>query len=302
MNKKIGALALGLLLLAGCSAPAQDDAQAQQEQQEQQAQQPVEDKVAGAGEMSEVEQVVEQGMVPIGGDKVQDGSYAVVVDSSSAMFQITDCTLTVQGGEMTAEMTMGGTGYRYVYMGTGEQAAAADEGDYIPFVEAADGTHHFTVPVEALDQGIDCAAFSDRKEKWYARTLLFRADSLPVTAFAPGIVTTPDSLALADGTYQVEVTLAGGSGRASVASPATLTVQDGAVQLTVVWSSPNYDYMKVDGVRYDTTIEDGHSVCTIPVSCFDWAMPVVADTVAMSQPHEIDYTLRLDAASITPAA
>ncbi len=71
---------------------------------------------------------------------------------------------------MTAKMHMGGTGYLYVYMGTGEQAAAAEEADYIPFTEEADGTHSFTVPVKALDEGIDCAAFSKKKEKWYDRT------------------------------------------------------------------------------------------------------------------------------------
>ena len=58
-----------------------------------------------------------------------------------------------------------------------EQAAAAEEADYIPFTEEADGTHSFTVPVKALDEGIDCAAFSKKKEKWYDRTLVFRADS-----------------------------------------------------------------------------------------------------------------------------
>ena len=131
---------------------------------------------------------------------------------------------------MTATMHMGGKGYLYVYMGTGEQAAVADEADYIPFTEEADGTHSFTVPVDALDEGIDCAAFSKKKEKWYDRTILFRADSLPMDAFADGVVTTPDSLSLADGAYTADVALAGGSGRASVQSPAELTVKDGKMQ------------------------------------------------------------------------
>ena len=49
---------------------------------------------------------------------------------------------------MTAQMTMGGAGYLYVYMGTGEQAAAADKTAYIPFVEEAAGAHTYTVPVD----------------------------------------------------------------------------------------------------------------------------------------------------------
>lgn len=71
---------------------------------------------------------------------------------------------------------------------------------------------------------------------------------------------------------------------------------------TIVWSSSNYDYMKVDDIRYDAVIENDQSVFTIPVTCFDWKMAVVADTIAMSQPHEIDYALRFDSASITPVA
>ena len=193
-----------------------------------------------------------------------------------------------------------GKGYLYVYMGTGEQAAAADEADYIPFTEQADGTHSFTVPVDALDEGIDCAAFSKKKEKWYDRTILFRADSLPMDAFADGVVTTPDSLSLADGSYTADVALAGGSGRASVQSPAELTVKDGKVTAKIVWSSKNYDYMKVGDTKYDTVIEDEHSTFEIPVSCFDWAMAVKADTTAMSEAHEIDYTLTFDSASVAP--
>ena len=81
-----------------------------------------------------------------------------------------------------------------------------------------------------------------------------------------------------------------------------MTVRDGEVTATIVWSSSNYDYMKVADVRYDAVIENDRSVFTIPVACFDWKMAVVADTVAMSQPHEIDYALRFDSASLSPAA
>ncbi len=106
------------------------------------------------------------------------------------------------------------------------------------------------------------------------------------------------SKALSDGTYSIEVTLTGGTGRASVASPLTLTVQDGQMIATLVWSSPNYDYMLVDGVRYDAAVVDGHSVFTVPVASLEEPLPVVADTVAMSVPHEIEYTLTFDAATL----
>ena len=294
-NKFFPAVALASLLLLGAGCAANTDSQ-------QADSQPTSDAVASADEMAGVEDVVEEGMTPIDGSQVKDGVYDITVDSSSSMFQIVSCELTVENGSMTAQMTMGGTGYLYVYMGTGEQAANADESEYIPFVEDAAGAHTYTVPVEALDAGVPCAAFSKTKEKWYDRTLVFRADSLPTDAFAEGVVTTAEDLSLADGAYQVDVTLEGGSGRASVESPARMTVENGKVTATIVWSSSNYDYMKVDGVRYDAVIENDRSVFTIPVTCFDWKMAVVADTIAMSQPHEIDYALRFDSASISPVA
>ena len=294
-NKFFPAVALASLLLLGAGCAANTDSQ-------QADSQPTRDAVASADEMAGVEDVVEEGMTPIDGSQVKDGVYDITVDSSSSMFQIVSCELTVENGSMTAQMTMGGTGYLYVYMGTGEQAANADESEYIPFVEDAAGAHTYTVPVEALDAGVPCAAFSKNKEKWYDRTLVFRADSLPADAFAEGVVTTAEDLSLADGAYQVDVTLEGGSGRASVESPARMTVENGKVTATIVWSSSNYDYMKVDGVRYDAVIENDRSVFTIPVTCFDWKMAVVADTIAMSQPHEIDYALRFDSASISPVA
>ena len=104
--------------------------------------------------------------------------------------------------------------------------------------------------------------------------------------------------ALADGTYTVAMTMTGGTGKAKIASPVALTVQEGQITATLVWSSANYDYMKVDGVRYDAVIEDGHSVFTVPVASLEEPLPVVADTVAMSAPHEIEYTITFDAASL----
>lgn len=103
---------------------------------------------------------------------------------------------------------------------------------------------------------------------------------------------------LADGTYHVAVTLTGGTGKASIASPVELTVKDRQISATLVWSSPNYDYMKVNGVRYDAAIVDGHSVFTVPVASLEEPLPVVADTVAMSTPHEIEYTITFDTATL----
>lgn len=255
--------------------------------------------VASEDEMTVHQDVVEEGMEPIEGKDIKDGVYDVKVDSSSSMFNVTSCELTVKDGEMTAVITMHGTGYLKLFMGTGTEAVQASEKDYIPYVENKNGEHTFEIPVEAMDAGIDCTAFSKNKEKWYDRVLVFRADSLPAEALE-GMITTLDSLGLAEGLYTVDVTLAGGSGRAEVESPAMLRIEGGRAFATIVWGSSNYEYMKVDEQQYDLVNTDGNSTFEIPVSQFDWKMPVSASTTAMSTPHEIEYALKFDSASIVP--
>ncbi len=299
MKKNLVALFLAMVLAVGsftaCGNTKQDEQKTETSKEEKKD---AGSKVATKEEMSTVKDVVEEGMEPIEGKDVTDGEYTVTVDSSSAMFKIVDCKLTVKDGEMTAVMTMSGTGYKYLYMGTGEEAVKAEESDYISPVENAEGAHTFTIPVEALNKGIACTAFSAKKEKWYDRTLLFRADSLPEGAYTDPNIVSCSSLNLADGTYTVEVKLSGGSGRASVESPAKIEVKDGQAVATLVWSSPNYDYMLVEGQKYLNTAESGNSTFEIPVTGFDYEMPVVADTTAMSEPHEISYTLHFDSATI----
>lgn len=258
-------------------------------------------KVASADEMITPEDVVGDWMVPIAADELNDGVYEIEVESSSSMFRITKCELTVADGRMTAVMTMGGKGYLYLYMGTGEEAAAASGEDYIPFEENEAGEHTFEVPVEALDQGIDCAAFSKNKEKWYDRVIVFNSRSLDTAAFQEIKMTTAQELGLEDGTYTAEAKLEGGSGRASIESPAQFTVENGEITAQIVFGSANYDYMLVDGERYEMVNTEGNSTFRIPLAGFDYAVPVVADTIAMSVPHEIDYLITFDSATIAEA-
>ena len=56
--------------------------------------------------------------------------------------------------------------------------------------------------------------------------------------------------------------------------------------------------MIVDGEKYEPVNKDGNSTFEIPVTVFDTEMKVTADTVAMSTPHEIDYTLNFDSSSM----
>ena len=94
-----------------------------------------------------------------------------------------------------------------------------------------------------------------------------------------------------DGEYTVEVTLEGGSGKATVDSQAKVTVKDGVAYATITWSSTHYDYMIVNGEKYLNENEGGNSTFTFPIDGIPCEMDVIGDTTAMSTPHEIDYTL-----------
>lgn len=257
--------------------------------------------VASPEEMAEPLDVLDEEMVPVYGTDIKDGTYSIEVDSSSSMFKIVDCQLTVQDGEMSAVMTLGGTGYLQLFMGIGAEAVEAEDEEYIPYKENEEGQYTYEVPVEALDMGIDCAAFSKNKEKWYDRTLVFKSASFPQDALLNVEKTTVSSLGLADGTYLIEVQLEGGSGRTEVESPASLEITDGSAWATVTWKSPYYDYVLVNEEKYEPINTEGDATFKIPVDGFDWKMPVTADTIAMSVPHEIDYTLFFDSSTIEKA-
>lgn len=254
------------------------------------------DQVASEDEMAAAQQIGEEGMIAVSGKDVKDGTYDITVDSSSPMFKITKARLTVENGKMSAVMTMSGKGYLMVFMGTGEEAVAAGKAQYIPFAEDKNGAHTFTVPVTALNQAIPLTSFSKAKEKWYDRQLVFRADSLPEDAVLADLEA--GKLSYEDGAYTVAVELAGGTGRASVTSPAPLTITDGEAVARIEWSSANYDYMIVSGRKFFPIAGEENSVFEIPVYVFDQPVSVIADTTAMSQPHEIEYTFTFCADTI----
>jgi len=263
------------------------------------------------------------GMVPIYARDIADGTYSVSVESTSVFFKIVGAELRVHGDEMTASITIGSHSYRYVYMGTATQAENASEGAWIPGEEGQRFTV-FTIPVPALNAPFECAAYSRNRQLWYDRQLLIDASALPedalafplpdyalvekaVTDFEPDGEAAPDALdaeavsptmpepvALSrpDGEYSIEVNLAGGSGRANVSSPTLLTVREGRAYACLLWSSPYYDYMVVGETVYDNlTTDGGNSTFEIPVTVMDAPMAVVADTTAMGDPLEIEYTL-----------
>ena len=110
----------------------------------------------------------------------------------------------------------------------------------------------------------------------------------------------PLSVDKEDGEYAIDVSMTGGSGKATVVSPTVFLVKDGKAYAKLQWSSSNYDYMIVDGEKIlnENTNENGYSTFTIPVTAFDSEMSVIADTTAMGTPHEIAYALTFYADSI----
>ncbi len=245
------------------------------------------------------EEVGYDGMQAISADSLNEGEYHISVDSSSSMFKIADCILKVDKDKnMTADIIINSKSYDYLFMGTGEEALADGGENFISYTVNDEDQSVFTVSVEALDKEIQCAALSAKKQEWYDRILVFRADSLPDEAFSENRYNTVESLGISDGDYTVEVVLEGGSGRTSVQSPAKLAVKDNTATAEIIFSSNKYDYMMVNGEKYLPISVEENSVFEIPVNGFDYKMPISADTTAMSQPYEIEYTLYFDSETI----
>ena len=158
----------------------------------------------------------------------------------------------------------------------------------------------FDIPVPALDEEFDVALIGTHGN-WYDHKVVVSdpVEGDDIQSVING--NTADNVAssyVTDGEHTIEVALEGGTGRASVESPAVIRKNGDEITAVITWSSPYYDYMIVDGQRYEPVNSDGNSVFEIPVASFDSPLEVVADTTAMSEPHEIEYTLKFDPASI----
>ena len=143
--------------------------------------------------------------------------------------------------------------------------------------------------------------YSGDSDKSSSDTDLSAAQSSTVRATAAGLRSFSELSEIPDGSYWIRVSMTGGSGHASISSPTGFYVKDGQATADIHWSSASYDYMKLDGVRYDAfTDAAGHSAMTIPVSALNTAIPVLADTTAMSKPYEIEYQLSFDGSALLP--
>ncbi len=223
-----------------------------------------------------------------------DGVYQASFSTDSSMFHANEAcdgkgVLTVQNGQMSIYVTLAGKGIVNLFPGTAEDAQKPGAEWLQPTLETvhySDGTtdeaNAFLIPVPYLDEEFEVALVG-KKGTWYDHKVSV-SDPQPMDECAQA---EPPM----DGEYTIHVALEGGSGRASVQSPAELTVQNGQMTVKIVWSSKNYDLMVVNGTEYTPTYENDLSVFEIPLSDFNTSIAVQAETTAMSQPHMIDYTL-----------
>ena len=225
-----------------------------------------------------------------------DGVYSAEFRTDSSMFHVNEANgnrgvLTVADGKMTIHVSLASKSIVNLYPGLAEDAMAEGAELLMPTLDTvtySDGmteeVNGFDIPVPYLEEEFDCALIGT-KGKWYDHKVY-------VTGVVP---------LLEDGEYTAAVTLSGGTGKASVDSPARLFVEDGKITAEIVWSSTHYEYMVLDEVQYDRLDGEGNSTFLIPV-VLDEDIAVSAMTTAMSEPHLIDYVLHFDGATLEKKA
>lgn len=221
-----------------------------------------------------------------------DGAYSAEFKTDGTMFHINEAydnkgTLTVKDGKMTIHITLPSKNTLNLFPGTAEEAQADGAVLLQPTTDTVvydDGTEEevygFDVPVPYIDKEFDCALIG-KKGKWYDHKVSV-LNPVPI---------------IQDGEYTAEVSMTGGTGRASIESPAAVTVKDGKMTATIIWSSKHYEYIKIGDKQYDRIDDGGNSTMQIPIE-LDKDIEISALTTAMSEPHLIDYILHFDGSTL----
>ena len=276
--KKLVPVLLLAMLLSGCGAPAAPAAAAT----------PPTTMAETLPEPTET--AVRETEAPAPARVLPDGCYTVDFETDSGMFRASETcngkgTLTVENGTQTLHVSLQSKKIVNLYVGTAEDAQQSGAVWLEPTVDTvtySDGLSEevfgFDIPVASVGQEFDLAIIGT-KGVWYDHTVSVRN---PV----------PQA-----GEYTCDVALSGGSGRAGVTTPTKLVSDGETLTATIQWSSPYYEYMIVDGTRYEPIQTEGNSTFEIPVT-LDAELAVSASTVAMSQPHLVDYTLTFDSVSL----
>ena len=308
MNKIIivGGLS-ACLLLGGCGAGQAADATSAESaavtQESTAVQAESAEAITGTTEAAATETAQNEAQLP-------DGVYTAEFSTDSSMFHVSEAcdgkgTLTVKDGVMTIHISLGSKKILNLYPGLAEDAAKDGAVLLEPTTDTvtySDGmteeVYGFDVPVPVIGEEFDLALIGT-KGKWYDHKVKV---SDPVAEDSREAANGSfDMSALADGSYTIELTMEGGSGRASIQSPAQLAIADGAATATLEWSSPNYDYMLVNGEKYLPVNTEGNSVFEVPVEALDAPLTMIGDTVAMSTPHEVEYTVTFHSETLESA-
>ena len=308
MNKIIivGGLS-ACLLLGGCGAGQAADATSAESaavtQESTAVQAESAEAITGTTEAAATETAQNEAQLP-------DGVYTAEFSTDSSMFHVSEAcdgkgTLTVKDGVMTIHISLGSKKILNLYPGLAEDAAKDGAVLLEPTTDTvtySDGmteeVYGFDVPVPVIGEEFDLALIGT-KGKWYDHKVKV---SDPVAEDSRETANGSfDMSALADGSYTIELTMEGGSGRASIQSPAQLAIADGAATATLEWSSPNYDYMLVNGEKYLPVNTEGNSVFEVPVEALDAPLTMIGDTVAMSTPHEVEYTVTFHSETLESA-
>ena len=304
MNKIIivGGLS-ACLLLGGCGAGQAADATSAESTVAAQESTVTPTESTEAAEIVSTETAQNEAQLP-------DGVYTAEFSTDSSMFHVSEAcdgkgTLTVKDGVMTIHISLGSKKILNLYPGLAEDAAKEGAVLLEPTTDTvtySDGmteeVYGFDVPVPVIGEEFDLALIGT-KGKWYDHKVKV---SDPVAEDSREAANgSYDMSALADGTYTIELIMEGGSGRASIQSPAQITVTDGAATATLEWSSPNYDYMLVNGEKYLPVNTEGNSVFEVPVEALDAHLTMIGDTVAMSTPHEVEYTVTFHSETLESA-
>lgn len=236
---------------------------------------------------------------------LEDGTYIVDFDTDSSMFHVNEvmdgkALLTVENGVGNLHLVMPSKNVLNLYSGFAADAEK-NENDWInPSTEEVtydDGmteeVYAFDVTVYVMDEEFDLALIG-KKNVWYDHKVKI---SNPEVAKVGDQEAKEESNTLKEGTT-IELTLEGGTGKVSLVTPTAIKETEDGYLVTIEWTSKHYDYMIVDDVKYLPVEVGEHSIFEIPVKKIDEPLNVIADTVAMSEPHEIEYTITFDVNSM----
>lgn len=213
---------------------------------------------------------------------IDGASYKVTAETGADMFKVVDCTLvSTKDKGMEAVITLSKQGYDYLYMGKAEEAAKADKNNWIPFNEV-NGKYTYTIPVKALNTGIEVASHSKKYNKWYDRTITFKSEGMQFQGLKEGTYEY-----VKDATNQV-YTVTTDPGKFSV-TEATLSKTAEGMKAKVTLKGTGYDALYL-GSKEDAENDDGKNwiascetkgegenqqyVFEIPVSALNTSIPI----------------------------